>query len=282
MQQIDTIAALRAQRALWRQKNESLAFVPTMGNLHDGHLALVEQAKTHAERVLVSIFVNPLQFGANEDLDRYPRTLQADLEKLKGLGVDAVFTPAVSEVYPRGLEAQTVVSVPGLSSILCGAKRPGHFEGVTTVVSKLFNMVQPDAALFGKKDYQQLQVIRFMAHDLCMPIKIIGVETQREKSGLALSSRNGYLTAQERQQAAIIYRSLQEISLAIENGESITVATEKALAEWYHAGLTPDYLEVKRLSDLQTPTEKDHDLIVLAAAYIGTTRLIDNLSATRK
>lgn len=282
MQQIDTIAALRAQHGLWRQANETLAFVPTMGNLHDGHLALVEEAKTHADRVLVSIFVNPLQFGANEDLDRYPRTLQADLAKLQELGVDAVFTPAVSEVYPRGLDAQTVVTVPGLNSILCGAKRPGHFEGVATVVSKLFNMVQPDVALFGKKDYQQLQVIRFMAHDLCMPIDIIGVETKRDESGLALSSRNGYLTPQERQQAAIIYQSLQHVAHTIVGGGNIAVATNKAQADWLAAGLTPDYLEVKRMRDLQKPAENDHELIVLAAAYIGTTRLIDNLSVTRK
>ncbi len=282
MQQINTIAALRAQRALWRQAGETLAFVPTMGNLHAGHLALVEQAKAHADRVLVSIFVNPLQFGANEDLDRYPRTLQADLNKLHDLGVDAVFTPAVDEVYPRGLQAQTVVSVPGITSILCGAKRPGHFEGVATVVSKLFNMVQPDSAFFGKKDYQQLQVIRFMAQDLCMPIDIVGVETKREESGLALSSRNGYLTPKERQQAAIIYQSLQHVARAIEQGENVVGATERALADWLAAGLTPDYIEVKRQNDLQNPTPSDNELIILAAAYIGTTRLIDNLAITRK
>lgn len=282
MQQIDTIDALRAQRAQWRQAGETLAFVPTMGNLHEGHLTLVEQAKTRADRVIVSIFVNPLQFGANEDLDRYPRTLQADLRKLQSMGVDAVFTPAVDEVYPRGLAAQTVVSVPGFSSILCGEKRPGHFEGVATVVSKLFNMVQPDVAVFGKKDYQQLQVIRFMVEDLCMPIDIVGVDTKREASGLALSSRNGYLTPAERQQAAVIYQSLQHIAHAIEQGESVSAAIEKTLTSWEAVGLTPDYLQVRRQGDLQNPSETDQELIILAAAYIGNTRLIDNLAATRK
>lgn len=282
MQQINTIVALRSQRSLWRQANETLAFVPTMGNLHEGHLALVKQAKALANRVVVSIFVNPMQFGANEDLDQYPRTLAADLEKLSQLGVDAVFTPSVNEVYPRGLDSQTVVAVPNLSTILCGATRPGHFEGVATVVSKLLNMVQPDIAVFGNKDYQQLQVIRFMVADLCMPIKIVGVDTKREESGLALSSRNGYLTSAERQQASVIYQSLQRLATAISQGETISAATDAALIEWREADLNPDYLEVRRQGDLQPPCTNDQELVILAAAYIGTTRLIDNLSITRK
>lgn len=281
MQQIDTIAALRTQRGLWQQANETLAFVPTMGNLHEGHLALVEQAKSKADRVVVSIFVNPMQFGPNEDLDQYPRTLAADLEKLAALGVDVVFTPSVKEVYPRGIQSQTVVSVPELSTILCGATRPGHFEGVATVVSKLFNMVQPDIAVFGNKDYQQLQVIRFMVSDLCMPIQIIGVDTKRETSGLALSSRNGYLSPTERQQAVVIYQSLQHLATAIRQGADISTAIHNALIEWQAVGLKPDYLEVRRQGDLHQPSASDLNLVILAAAYLGNTRLIDNLTVTR-
>ncbi|RUO40040.1 pantoate--beta-alanine ligase [Aliidiomarina taiwanensis] len=281
MQHITTVSQLRQQRQAWRQAGETLAFVPTMGNLHDGHLALVRQAKASAQRVVVSIFVNPLQFGANEDLDSYPRTLAADMAQLESLEVDAVFTPSVEEMYPRGLAAQTMVTVPEVSTILCGASRPGHFEGVATVVTKLFNMVQPDIAVFGTKDYQQLQVIRLLVEDLCMPIEIQGVETKREPSGLALSSRNHYLTDEERVKATVIYQSLQHVAQAVKLGASIPEAIQVALESWHTAGLREDYLQVCRAKDLMPPTDKDSELVVVAAAYLGHVRLIDNLSFSR-
>ncbi|WP_278361354.1 pantoate--beta-alanine ligase, partial [Idiomarina abyssalis] len=204
MRVLKSLAELRK----WRQQQSEVALVPTMGNLHDGHLHLVKTALERCDNVVVSIFVNPMQFGANEDLDSYPRTLEADCQALDALGVSAVFTPQVSDVYPRGLDKQTRIEVPGISDILCGASRPGHFTGVATIVCKLFNMVQPQLAVFGEKDYQQLQVIRLMTQDLSLPVEVLGAPTQRETSGLAMSSRNGYLSPEQKQQAAALYRTL--------------------------------------------------------------------------
>ena len=216
MQSITEIKSLRSQIKAWRQAGLSVAFVPTMGNLHRGHFSLVEKAKTLADKVVVSIFVNPMQFGANEDLDNYPRTLSEDKQGLAELGTDIVFTPSVSTIYPNGLGEQSFVDVPGVSLGYCGGSRPGHFKGVATVVTKLFNLVQPDYACFGEKDFQQLQVIKTMARDLSMPVEIIGVPTMREVSGLAMSSRNGYLTAEEKATASLIYKAMQQMKTAID------------------------------------------------------------------
>lgn len=283
MQQISTISALRTQRQLWRDSNQRVAFVPTMGNLHSGHLKLVRQAQTVADRVVVSIYVNPLQFGANEDLDAYPRTLQADLDALQALDVDAVFTPANEDIYPRGLAAQTFIEVPDISELLCGASRPGHFRGVATIVCKLFNMVQPDVALFGKKDFQQLQVIRLMVADLSLPVDIIGVDTEREESGLAKSSRNGYLSAAEKATAAVIYQVLQHSTQRLADGDSnflsLEAEGEKCLRD---AGLQPEYVSIRDKRTLQKPLNTTHSeyLIVLIAARLGNTRLIDNMEVS--
>lgn len=280
MLHISKVEQLRALRARWRSQNQQVAFVPTMGNLHSGHLKLVRRAKQMADIVIVSIYVNPMQFGAHEDLDAYPRTLEADMQALSELGVSAVFTPRTSEMYPRGLDVQTIVEVPALSSILCGASRPGHFKGVATVVTKLFNMVQPDVAVFGKKDYQQLQVIRNMVADLSMHIQIEGVDTEREANGLAKSSRNGYLTPQQREQAAVIYAQLRQCADAILNGErdfaQLAQNAEQAIQE---AGLQPEYWQVRRQADLSPAQVEDAaaELVILVAAKLGTTRLIDNL-----
>ncbi|KTF05237.1 pantothenate synthetase [marine sediment metagenome] len=216
MKVLDSISALRDTVNTWRRHGETVGFVPTMGNLHDGHLKLVKKAKAHNDKVVVSIFVNPMQFGANEDLDAYPRTIEEDKAKLIAVGADAVFLPSVAEMYPAGLDAQTFVEVPGISDSHCGASRPGHFRGVATVVTKLFNMVQPDDAFFGEKDFQQLQVIRALARDLSMAVKVHGVPTEREASGLAMSSRNGYLTESEKATASAIFEEMQRVKASIE------------------------------------------------------------------
>ncbi|ATZ73543.1 pantoate--beta-alanine ligase [Idiomarina sp. X4] len=261
----------------WRSAQQQVALVPTMGNLHDGHLQLVKNALQHCDTVVVSIFVNPMQFGPNEDLDSYPRTLEADCSALETLGVSAVFTPTVNDVYPRGLEQQTKVSVPGISDILCGASRPGHFEGVATIVCKLFNMVQPQVAVFGEKDYQQLQVIRLMTQDLSLPVDVVGVPTQREASGLALSSRNGYLTAEEKTQATALYKSLQDAKAGLERQEDFELVESQAVQQLGKAGFKVDYFSIRNSDDLQPASEKDEKWVILAAAFLGKTRLIDNL-----
>ncbi|MDX1706445.1 pantoate--beta-alanine ligase [Pseudidiomarina sp.] len=278
MQLLKSLEELRAWR---RQQSGTLALVPTMGNLHQGHLRLVEAAKDYADEVVVSIFVNPMQFGANEDLDSYPRTFDADCQALAELGVNAVYAPTVDDVYPRGLAQQTVVEVPGISDLLCGASRPGHFLGVATVVTKLFNMVQPDVAVFGEKDFQQLQVIRLMTQDLSMPIDIIGIPTERADDGLALSSRNGYLTTEERRKASVIYQTLQHIAGLVRSGESDSVALAEGYARIEEAGLNVDYLELRRRQDLLDADADDNELVVLVAAFAGKTRLIDNLQFDR-
>ena len=278
MNTVKTVRELRAAVARARSEGKRIGLVPTMGNLHSGHAALVTKAAQRVDFVVASIFVNPLQFGAGEDLDKYPRTLAADQEKLLQAGCHLLFAPNVEEVYPDGMSGQTRVSVPQLSEGLCGASRPGHFEGVATVVCKLFNMVQPDLAVFGQKDFQQLAVIRALVQDLNMPIQIIGEPTVRAADGLALSSRNGYLDEQQRAIAPALYRSLSLIAQAIEQGERDypkLLAEQQQLLET--AGLRPDYLEIRQATNLRQATADDRDLVILAAAYLGTTRLIDNL-----
>ena len=278
MQVLHSLEQLRA----WRQQvNGSLALVPTMGNLHEGHLKLVDLAQQQADHVIVSIFVNPLQFAANEDLDRYPRTFAADCQALAARGAAAVFAPTVADVYPRGLSQQSFIEVPGISTILCGASRPGHFRGVATIVAKLFNMVQPDSAVFGEKDFQQLQVIRLMSTDLSLPIRIIGMPTERADDGLALSSRNGYLTPVERQQAPILFALLQQIAGQLQADCAIEPLLTEAEQQLQQAGFRLDYLTVRRRSDLDKPQSADRELIILVAAYLGNTRLIDNLAVNR-
>ena len=278
MQVVDNIAALRALTREWKRDGNTVGFVPTMGNLHQGHLKLVKRAKAHNSKVVVSIFVNPLQFGQNEDLDAYPRTIEEDKQKLIEAGVDAVFMPSVRDMYPRGLDHQTFVEVPDISNILCGASRPGHFRGVATVVSKLFNMVHPDDAFFGEKDFQQLQVIRLMAQDLSTGIVIHGVETERDATGLALSSRNGYLSAEQKHTAASIYKQMHIAKARILDGERdfITVANDLAYA-LENVGFKKDYVHVVNAHTLKPATQEDTHLVILVAAFLGTTRLIDNL-----
>ncbi|WP_460095763.1 pantoate--beta-alanine ligase [Pseudomonas sp. S3_C01] len=278
MNTVKTVRELRAAVARARGEGKRIAFVPTMGNLHSGHVALVTKAAQRADFVVASIFVNPLQFGAGEDLDKYPRTLAADQEKLLQAGCHLLFAPSVEEMYPDGMAGQTRVSVPQLSEGLCGASRPGHFEGVATVVSKLFNMVQPDLAVFGQKDYQQLAVIRALVHDLNMPIQIIGEPTVRAEDGLALSSRNGFLSPDQRAVAPVVYRVLSQIAETIKQGRrDFPALIGEQLKQLEAAGLRPDYLEIRHAKTLRPALSEDRDLVILVAAFLGTTRLIDNL-----
>ena len=278
MNTVKTVRELRAAVTHARNAGKRIGFVPTMGNLHSGHATLVTKAAQQSDFVVTSIFVNPLQFGAGEDLDKYPRTLAADQEMLLQAGCNLLFAPAVEEIYPGGMTGQTRVSVPQLSEGLCGASRPGHFEGVATVVSKLFNMVQPDMAVFGQKDYQQLAVIRAMVHDLNMPIQIIGEPTVRAADGLALSSRNGYLTDEQRAIAPVLYRSLSQMADAVKSGEhDFAKLRAEHIRQIEAAGLRMDYLEVRQGVHLRPATPEDQDIVILVAAYLGATRLIDNL-----
>ncbi len=266
----------------WRARGERIAFVPTMGNLHAGHASLVSRARQSADRVIVSIFINPLQFGPNEDFAAYPRTPQDDRSLLETLRVDALFSPQVADIYPRGQESTARVHVPGLEDILCGAVRPGHFMGVATVVVKLLNLVQPDSAVFGEKDFQQLLVIRRAVTDLCMPIEIIGAPTMRENDGLAMSSRNRYLTSEQRQIASTIYTALERARRALEAGEEDLAALEsRGLEALTQAGFKPDYFAIRDAETLQSPAPEQTELVVLAAARIGRARLIDNVRARR-
>ncbi|MEG1079743.1 MAG: pantoate--beta-alanine ligase [Pseudomonas sp.] len=278
MNTVKTVRELRAAVARARGEGKRIGFVPTMGNLHSGHAALVTKAAQRVDFVVASIFVNPLQFGPSEDLDKYPRTLAADQEKLLQAGCHLLFAPSVEEMYPDGMDGQTRVNVAQLSEGLCGASRPGHFEGVATVVSKLFNMVQPDLAVFGQKDFQQLAVIRALVRDLNMPIQIIGEPTVRAEDGLALSSRNGYLSAEQRAIAPALYRLLSQMASVIEQGErDYPTLIANARQQLELAGLRPDYLEVRQALSLRPATADDRDLVILIAAYLGATRLIDNL-----
>ncbi len=264
-----------------KRSGKTIAFVPTMGNLHEGHIQLMRQAKKLADVVVASIFVNPLQFGANEDLASYPRTLAADQEKLFAEGVDYLLLPDVEEIYPEGMEKQTLIVVPDLSDTLCGASRPGHFAGVATVVTKLFQIVQPDLAIFGKKDFQQLAIIEKMVKDLCMPINIIGVETARDVDGLALSSRNGFLTAQQRSIAPALHQTLLECRDAIACGFDSYQSLEDYCTEALkNAGFEPDYFSVRDAATLQSVTCDTEQIVILAAAKLGKPRLIDNVTLT--
>lgn len=277
MQTIKLIPELRPRIAAWRRAGLSVGLVPTMGNLHAGHLALVRDALARADRVVTSIFVNPLQFGPAEDLDAYPRTLERDAELLTQAGNHCLFAPDEAEVYPNGRDGQTFVEVPGLSDTLCGASRPGHFRGVATVVAKLFNMVQPDVAVFGAKDYQQLLVIRRMAAELDLPVEVVAHPIVREPDGLAMSSRNAYLTADERAQAPLLQAQLQRLADALRAGEAPADAEWDAARALAASGFKPDYVSVRRRADLEHVRPGDQSLIVLAAAYLGKARLIDNL-----
>ena len=271
MQVISTITELRQHL----HGVTSIAFVPTMGNLHEGHLDLVRIAREHEKFIVASIFVNPMQFGANEDFGKYPRTLQADCEKLEQCGVDVVFTPTEGELYPQ---PQQVTVEPPLENELCGAFRPGHFRGVATVVLKLLNIVQPQVAVFGKKDYQQLYVIRQVAAQLNLPVAVVGGETVRAPDGLALSSRNQYLGAAERTEAAFLYQTLAGIRQAVSNGDGNFIALEQHAAQALDArGWQVDYVAVRTRSTLLQPESGERDLVILAAARLGQTRLIDNL-----
>jgi pantoate--beta-alanine ligase len=275
---VKTVADLRAAVARARGEGKRIGFVPTMGNLHAGHIALIKKAGQRADFVVASIFVNPLQFGPNEDLASYPRTLAADQEKLVNAGCHLLFAPSVEEMYPHGQADQTLVRVPGVSEGLCGASRPGHFDGVSTVVTKLFNMVQPDLAVFGQKDFQQLAVIRTMVRDLNMPVQIISEPIVRADDGLALSSRNGYLTTEERTIAPQLYRTLCELRDAIAGGErDYSALVERGLNRLRQAGLLPDYLELRNAVDLQPADQHSREVAILVAAFLGRTRLLDNI-----
>lgn len=273
-----TLPDLREQVARWRQAGERIAFVPTMGNLHTGHLALVERARDEAEHVVVSIFVNPTQFGAGEDFESYPRSEEHDAAKLAAAGCELLFMPDVDTMYPGGTASTTFVEVPEISDILCGASRPGHFRGVATVVTRLLNMVQPDVAVFGEKDFQQLLVIRRMVRDLAMPVKIVGQPTSRENSGLALSSRNQYLSDSEREKAAFIYQLMQGTAERMNAGEGVAELEKSGFEALEAAGFEPDYFAIRRADDLAENDDSGAgERVILVAARLGRARLIDNL-----
>ncbi|MEC7815171.1 MAG: pantoate--beta-alanine ligase [Pseudomonadota bacterium] len=282
MRTVHSLKELRTILQGYRRQGKTIGLVPTMGNLHEGHIALVRRALEASDVVVTSIFVNPMQFGASEDLATYPRTLAADQDKLAAAGNTLVFAPSAEEIYPEGLARQTRVVVPEVSEGHCGASRPGHFEGVATVVTMLFNMVQPDIAVFGEKDFQQLAVIRKMVQDLMVPIDVIGVPTVREKDGLAKSSRNGYLSAEERKIAPAVYRTLSQLAEAIGEGRSdFDTLAKEGQASLTAAGLRPDYLNIVNSYTLKPASADDTEITLLIAAFLGTTRLIDNLSLTR-
>lgn len=281
METIVRSSELRRRVSEWRKAGKRVAFVPTMGNLHAGHGNLVTQASQLADRVVVSIFVNPLQFGPNEDFAAYPRTPDEDRRLLESLHADLLFIPEIDDMYPRGQVATARVQVPDLDSILCGAFRPGHFTGVATIVTKLLNLVQPDVALFGEKDYQQLMIIRRAATDLCMPMEIIGVATMREPDGLAMSSRNRYLSEQDRVLAPRIYAELERARQAVESGDHDFEALERAgFASLQGSGFKPDYFSIRDAATLGAATATA-DVVILTAARIGRARLIDNVKASR-
>jgi pantoate--beta-alanine ligase len=268
----------------WRGKGQRVALVPTMGNLHPGHLSLVEQAREVADRVVVSIFVNPLQFGEGEDYQRYPSTLEEDAARLTEAKVDLLFNPDLLALWPSGTEDVATISVPALDDILCGACRPGHFSGVATVVAKLFNIVQPHFALFGEKDYQQVLVLKRMVTDLCMTIEILTAPIMRESDGLAMSSRNAYLSEKERAMAPAIYKSLENAAARVKasDGAPYRYIEQDGMVELRAAGMRPEYFSVRRAADLGLPEADDTQLRILAAAWLGKARLIDNLSVVRK
>ena len=282
MDTVTTIAAVREHVRRWRSERRRVAFVPTMGNLHAGHVSLIETARRHGDRFVASIFVNPMQFGPNEDFAHYPRTPAQDARMLAEAGCDLMFMPDVLEIYPNGSQRATRVDVPGLSSVLDGEFRPGHFEGVATVVAKLFHIVEPDIAVFGEKDFQQLAIIRRMVADLCMPIEIVAAQTVREPDGLAMSSRNQYLTDEERRKAPVIHQALLAAIARLRAGDNDFAAIERAgIAALEQAGFRPDYFAVRRADDLSAPNADSRRLVVLVAARLGRARLIDNLQLQR-
>lgn len=277
MQTFADIAELREQIAQLKREQRRIAFVPTMGNLHEGHLTLMRKARENADVVVASIFVNPMQFERADDLNNYPRTLEDDLSKLTAEGVDLVFTPTPEIMYPNGLDKQTFVEVPGISHMLEGASRPGHFRGVATIVTKLFNIVQPDVACFGEKDYQQLALIRQMVNDLAMSIEIIGVPTVREMDGLAMSSRNGYLTMDERQRAPVLAKTMRWMNSAIRGGrDDYASIIEDASDQLRAAGLQPDEIFIRDARTLQAISDSSTHAVILMSAFLGKARLIDN------
>lgn len=278
MQVLQTVAAVRSAVEGWRASRERIALVPTMGNLHRGHLALVERAAQLADQVIVSIFVNPLQFNDQDDYSRYPRTFEKDQQYLAEYGVTMVFAPSLGDIYPQRLESVTRVEVPGLSDILEGTSRLGHFRGVTTIVAVLFNIIQPQVAVFGEKDYQQLLIIRRMVADLLMPVEVESMATVRDKDSLALSSRNSYLTKEERAMAPILFGALSHAAEAIKGGwRNFSVLEEEGRQRLMEAGFHPDYFHIRRADDLAEPGENENNLAILATAYLGRTRLIDNV-----
>jgi len=281
MQVITSKLELQELLTDWRLHDEHVALVPTMGNLHAGHVKLVELARENAERVVVSVYVNPTQFGDGEDFEDYPRTLERDTRRLKHIGADVLFVPEDETVYPFGHDCATVVSVPGLTENFCGASRPGHFDGVTTVVARFFVLVQPDVAVFGQKDYQQQLVIRYMAEDLALPIRIITAETVRDDDGLALSSRNQNLSDEERSVAPQLFESLSAIGSALQSGNrDFEKLEKKASKQLEDAGFEIDYVAVRRAQNLAITDRDCDELVVLAAVHLGEARLIDNVVVT--
>ena len=280
---VHTIKELREHVANARQAGKVIGFVPTMGNLHAGHISLVDRAKVECDFIVSSIFVNPLQFNDKQDLQRYPRTLPDDQKKLEAANCDLLFAPDVDQMYPNGQDEQSIVHVPVVSEGLCGGSRPGHFDGVSTVVTKLFNQVLPDYAYFGEKDFQQVAVIRKMAHDLCMPVNVITVPTARAADGLALSSRNGYLSAEERRLAVGLYQTLQEIAAELDQGLALDSVIRGAISRLNDHGFKTDYIEVRNAKDLSPLTSIStgtQEIVILAAAFLGNARLIDNMVVT--
>lgn len=277
-----TISGAREVIRQWLASGESVVLVPTMGNLHAGHMSLVDRARSLADRVVVSIFVNPLQFGPNEDFEAYPRTPEQDQELLEGADVDLLFEPSVEEMYPDGKEGTAVVEVPGISDVLCGAHRNGHFVGVVTVVTKLFNIIQPTVAVFGEKDFQQLFIIRRMVEDLNSPVQIVSVPTRREDDGLAMSSRNRYLSPEQRSVAPGLYATLQQVAQHVQSDDDALEDIEDwGKRQLEELGFVPDYLSIRERHGLSTPSPSDLDLVVLVAARLGSVRLIDNLVIDR-
>ena len=281
MQTVARIDEVREQVRNWRRAAQKIVLVPTMGNLHAGHASLLQLAKTFYGRTVVSIFVNPLQFGPTEDFAQYPRTPAEDASLLEHTGADLLFMPQVDEMYPLGQTAVTRVEVPALSDVLCGAYRPGHFTGVATVVAKLFNIVQPDIAIFGAKDFQQLAIIRRMVADLCMPIELVAAPTMREADGLAMSSRNRYLTVEERAIAPRLYATLAAATQKIQAGLPYAQIEKEGLDALIAAGFRPDYFEVRDAETLLTPTNATREMVILTAARLGKARLIDNVQVER-
>jgi pantoate--beta-alanine ligase len=278
---VHTKQELDEQLAEWRRHDDHIALVPTMGNLHTGHVSLVELAREHAERVVVSIFVNPTQFGEDEDFDEYPRTLERDTRRLKQSAADLIFAPSVETMYPFGLKDATTISVPRITENFCGASRPGHFDGVTSVVARLFALVQPDSAVFGQKDYQQQLVIRHMSRDLSLPVSIITGETIREEDGLAMSSRNQYLTDKERANAPVLFQVLSGVANDLQNGRQNYEELEaESIGKLGDAGFDVDYFSIRRAQNLEIPDRDCDELVILAAAQLGNARLIDNTVVT--